>query len=428
MRRPAFLLITAVTAVGLLWGVAALWNRSAWFLATVWQDELECAPEHRADAILDRLAGLDDAGMNALVLALSSSRPGVSKAAAKAIRRQSAAWQLLPADIAAPRQRKLARALADAWPSLDSSARLVAAEIVGRFLSCGPGEGRAGDAELLTACADVLRAGPPYGASPHQSEARSFATPPASADCTATVTDRKDSLKTPGLASAFDVPSGRTEPKSPGRADEPAPLPPTVGVPNPLRGASAAGGNAGPIAGSTSAASNEPRQLSPVRHAKFNDDPSRKARNDAGPVGAADLHQFARLLNDESPQQAEQARMDLRERGFSALEVELARQLTHADPAVRKKLARALPDAVGVDAAPWLLELSRDADADVRLEAMTLLATTGDPALLESLQKLVAADADERIQRLSGRLSRASLSPGKSQPRGTSRTAFPGRP
>jgi HEAT repeat protein len=52
------------------------------------------------------------------------------------------------------------------------------------------------------------------------------------------------------------------------------------------------------------------------------------------------------------------------------------------------------------------MELGRDPDADVRLEAITLLATTGDPAVLEALRKLVAADPDERIQRLSGRLGR----------------------
>lgn len=416
MRRPALLLITAVTAVGLVWGVGALWSRSAWFLATVWQDELECAPEHRADVILDRLAGLDDEGISALVLALSSSRQGVSKAAAKAIRRQSAAWQSLPANVAAPRQGKLARALADAWPRLDSSARVVAAEIVGRFLSCGPGEGRAGDAELLTACAEVLRAGAMSHAGPHQSELRTLATRPASADSTAPVTDRKDSLKTPGLASALDAPLGRAEPKSPGHADVPAPLPPAVGAPNPLRESSVGAAKAVPIAGSTSAASNEPRQLPPVRQARLDDDPLRNETNDAGPVGAADLRQLARLLNDESPQRVAEARKDLQERGFSTLEVNLARQLAHADPAVRKKLARVLPDTVGVDAAPWLLELSRDADADVRLEAMTLLATTGDPALLDALRKLVTADPDERIQCLSSRLSRTSRSPGKTQP------------
>jgi HEAT repeat protein len=170
---------------------------------------------------------------------------------------------------------------------------------------------------------------------------------------------------------------------------------------------------AGPSVNSTSAASNEPRRLSPLRQAGFEDRSSREGDADTDPKDAVDLRQVARRLNDEKPQQAEAARKELQSRGFSAVEVDVARQLLHPDAAVRRKLARSLPETVGVDAAPWLLELSRDPDADVRLEAMTLLVTTGDPVLLDALRKLVAADPDERIQRLSVRLSRASLLPEK---------------
>jgi HEAT repeat protein len=134
---------------------------------------------------------------------------------------------------------------------------------------------------------------------------------------------------------------------------------------------------------------------------------------------AAELRQLASRLHDQDPQQAETARKELKRCGLSDVELELARQLVHPDTGVRKSLARALPDTAGIDAAPWLLELSRDADADVRLEAITLLATTGDPALLEQLRSLVQADADERIRRLSDRLFRpATLADKKGATRG----------
>jgi L-alanine-DL-glutamate epimerase-like enolase superfamily enzyme len=146
--------------------------------------------------------------------------------------------------------------------------------------------------------------------------------------------------------------------------------------------------------------------LSPVRQAGFDDHSPLDAQAATTPKGIADLRELGRRLSDESSEHAEAASRELRRYGFSAIEVDLARQLFHSDAAVRKKLARALPETVGVDAAPWLMELGRDPDADVRLEAITLLATTGDPAVLEALRKLVAADPDERIQRLSGRLGR----------------------
>ncbi len=236
--------------------------------------------------------------------------------------------------------------------------------------------------------------------------------------------DRGEPLETPGFASVSDIPSEVTEPKTLRHFDGAAPLPPAARVSHPLRESSATPSQAEAQNGawdvSTFAASNEPRRLPPIRKAGFDDRSMREGAADAVPKGTVDLRQFARRLNDEDPQQVEAARKGLRGRGFSAVEVEVARQAAHPDAAVRKKLARALPETVGVDAAPWLLELSRDPDADVRLEAMTLLATTGDPALLEALRKLVAADPDERIQRLSGRLSRASLLPEKTRPSGAS--------
>lgn len=118
-------------------------------------------------------------------------------------------------------------------------------------------------------------------------------------------------------------------------------------------------------------------------------------------------------LNDTNPDQEAAARKRLGDLGWSAKEIEVAKRLRHPNAAVRKALARSLPEVVGLDAAPWLLELSRDADPDVRLEAMTLLATTGDPALVETVRKLAAADPDERIQKLSARLAQANSSLGK---------------
>ncbi len=70
----------------------------------------------------------------------------------------------------------------------------------------------------------------------------------------------------------------------------------------------------------------------------------------------------------------------------------------NADPAVRKELARQLPELRSIDAAPWLIQLSRDSDPGVRLTAITLMATSGDPLLLEQVARIAGEDPDQRIR------------------------------
>jgi len=111
-----------------------------------------------------------------------------------------------------------------------------------------------------------------------------------------------------------------------------------------------------------------------------------------------------RRLQAPDPRDAAEAQAELKRRGFADREVALARQLTDPDPQVRRRLVRLLPEITGLDAVPWLVELSRDADADVRWTALTLLATTQDPALLKRVGELVRGDPDPRVQRLAERL------------------------
>jgi HEAT repeat protein len=83
----------------------------------------------------------------------------------------------------------------------------------------------------------------------------------------------------------------------------------------------------------------------------------------------------------------------------------LARKLFDPNPEVRKALARALPRLQSVDAGPWLLRLSRDEDAEVRLAAITLMATTGDPSLLGQVEAAARQDPDPRIQEQAERIA-----------------------
>ncbi len=440
MRRLRTLLGTAAVAIGMVALVAILWSNSASFLASTWRERLERIPENQVDDLLERLAELDEAGLPALADALASRRESVAQGAAVMLRRQTKGWQGLEVREATRRRRILAKALADDWPRYGPAARGVAAEIVAGLLSQSAPEGSLSDADFLAACAEVMRSGAESGVlGPRQ---------PASAGDmqrplpnSAAASQRQESSPSPqGPSSQPGSTDGSTFAEGPSLPKgaspwEPAPMPPGAG--EPLAGTEPAmveslpktaalrvpdrAGVAGAPRGFGQAESpsdtqddapdnarggvaNGPRRLPPVRAAGFDDQGLRVGAPDALLKSAAELRQLASRLHDQDPQQVETARKELKRSGLSDVELDLARQLTHPDAGVRRSFARALPDTAGIDAAPWLLELSRDPDADVRLQAITLLATTGDPALLAQLRPLVQADSDERIQRLSDRL------------------------
>ena len=44
------------------------------------------------------------------------------------------------------------------------------------------------------------------------------------------------------------------------------------------------------------------------------------------------------------------------------------------------------------------MRLGKDADSEVRLTAITLMATSGDPLLLEEVERIAGEDSDPRIR------------------------------
>jgi hypothetical protein len=123
-------------------------------------------------------------------------------------------------------------------------------------------------------------------------------------------------------------------------------------------------------------------------------------------LSAVETTALMRRLRAPQKSQAAEALAELSRRGFGAVHLDLARRLFDPDPEVREELARALPGLQSVDAVPWLLWLGCDEDPEVRLVAITLMATTGDPALRAQIEKLARKDPDGRIQELADRIGR----------------------
>jgi hypothetical protein len=111
-----------------------------------------------------------------------------------------------------------------------------------------------------------------------------------------------------------------------------------------------------------------------------------------------------RLLHDAAPETVAAAEAALYDRGLTATQVRLARQLTDPDPSVRSRLIDLLPELPGCDSRPWLYWLSTDDHADVRLAALTVMATSGDPDLLRRVEAVARRDRDPRIAALAERV------------------------
>jgi hypothetical protein len=94
----------------------------------------------------------------------------------------------------------------------------------------------------------------------------------------------------------------------------------------------------------------------------------------------------------------------LRHRGYSESLIEFTRRLERMPAAERRAAigrAASLPAAEVRRLLRWFVA---DADAEVRLQALTLLATTGDPKLPEIARRRAAEDDDPRVAELATKL------------------------
>jgi hypothetical protein len=95
---------------------------------------------------------------------------------------------------------------------------------------------------------------------------------------------------------------------------------------------------------------------------------------------------------------------EITRRGFGRLTARLVEQLFSDDVEQRLRLVDDVLTEPGVDARPWLLLLADDAEGDVRLLAVTIMATSDDGALIEKAWQVAIRDSDPRIAGLAGRL------------------------
>lgn len=102
-------------------------------------------------------------------------------------------------------------------------------------------------------------------------------------------------------------------------------------------------------------------------------------------------------LQSVQPKLRDVARSELIRRGFGETELALAVRLADPDIRIRLALLNELAHRADVDPRPWLLWMAEDAERDVRLRAVTALATMRDEGIREKLQARLRHEADPAV-------------------------------
>ena len=99
-------------------------------------------------------------------------------------------------------------------------------------------------------------------------------------------------------------------------------------------------------------------------------------------------------------------RVVLRERGFANGELLLIQQLASPNVVDRLRIFEVISTLPAASGRRLLRGLLKDQDADVRLRALTAIATTNDPGLGDLARELAVGDEDLRVSELASRILR----------------------
>jgi hypothetical protein len=166
--------------------------------------------------------------------------------------------------------------------------------------------------------------------------------------------------------------------------------------------------NAAPVgAGSRAAPDGEsypPELRAPTQSPPVGETPPTEPQAPEPPMAEVESRELLRRWLSAEGSEVLPLEEELTRRGFGRLSARLVEQLFSADWNDRLALVDGVLTEPGVDARPWLMLLSDDANADVRLLAVTIMATSNDAVLVEKAWQVSIRDHDSRIAALAGRL------------------------
>ncbi len=383
-------------------------------LAAHWQQSLETVSDDRAEMLVASAAGLGRPGLPVLVAALGSPREIVASAGRLWLDRQLRSWENLPNQEAQRNVAALAEALASEVETLSPAARLDAARLANRLLRWRL-DGEIVDRSRCTwLCDRVLRAAN-YTVTdeiPLATQIAPVEPQPPWHDIARPIAPVDDlpaprPLEIPELPQEDQV-RGRFASQI-GRAAAPnvVPLPSVEGEDrsNDLADAWAMRGHR--------------LGVSPSQGSELKVYPSTRGRVlvPSSPEGGAPASEPPVSIRDRSLSECMhrlhnpgfeslEAETELKRRGYDVLQMSIARRVYHPERSVRLQLVRDLPRIPGIGATDWLITMAGDEDEEVRLAAITLLATVGDPSLLAQVESIARNDPAERIRAQGERMAK----------------------
>ncbi|MBX7168168.1 MAG: HEAT repeat domain-containing protein [Pirellulales bacterium] len=356
------------------------------------------------------LAAADDLGAPAVdvfVAALAARDVHVARAGAARLWSALRGWETLPDHEAIRRIERLTARLSAVAPRLQGEARQSAVALTSRLLTWPVPNSKQQATRHVTACANLLRSLQPKRlpvrtatlASPGPAVATS-----ARNDSPATAFAASINRLTTGQVPGGGLPLGETtaagqlaDVRDPtgGSFDGPAPTdgePPTRRTPSRVHPASLV--------------QREASEMDPVAPQIFEEAaaiPSPQAAESVDPRSMTSLELCRRTYAADTAVAAA-ATAELTQRGLEPHVIELGRKLASPDSAIRREWTEQLPQLAGFDAEPWLLELSRDADREVRRTALGILATMPGNRHRPRLAEMAAQDPDPSLRALAQQL------------------------
>lgn len=395
--------------------IAVLMLAAAYFfvrrLPSSWQQSLETCDRQEIIPRLHRLIDMQPDGIRQVTDSLKSERQDLALGAAQVLNVHLAKWERLPPHIGRTNAALVAEELAKNVSEFSPETKQQAARLAKQILRW-PSDPLASNRAILVAhCDTVLQA----------VDAESSATRTALHVTTAGESQARQTI----LISSEQVSRGLPGGGIPIELPHSEPRDETVGDGPPITaGPAKSNDTASRTAPKSQAAAVEPPRLMPeaseaLDHFRVEPKPMPSAGNHMSPAPNqparlpvdSDLlsrlwgqpetlssFELLRLAQNSDRETSKRAWDELQVREIPPKFLELGLHLTNPDPTIRRQWSQRLPSLPGIDARPWLLALSEDTDAEVRMNALVLMATMGDPRLLRRIEQIARDDREPQIQ------------------------------
>lgn len=382
--------------------------------------QFEALPESEVPAAMERAAASDKIGLPLLAAALSSNRAVVVHEAQRLLDERMEQIKVQPPQQAARALDQLAAGLSANIENFGPSARTTARTIAEQLLQWPIQSSEQGRIDLVAHCERILRGGD-AGASSPGPEAVSlgdapFAAGPAGGSQS---NDQGRAFYTPSMersvAQYAVAPGGNVPYQSLPMPSMPTLPAPTAGDggPRPLD----APNNAeplqpqrhphllppqpptSPVAESRPSAERSVYTVNPLPQPQLADSAPSSARPPLAPESATTL-QLVKTLPQVATTELPALEQELLRRGFTPADFQLVARFNSPNLSDRLSLVPLVANAPTPWALQWLIWLSYDNSSAVRYEAISMLSTARDPAIVQRMDEATRTEPNPEISRL----------------------------